>query len=92
MRRTYQQNSGYAIRARCFDCVFQLLGVAGLSVGIWLRADTTFHQFVDVDNEFNFIFSAGYVAICVGVVVAAVGALGLCGTINDNICILVTVY
>ena len=62
-----------------------------ISVGIWLRADTTFHQFVDASNDFNFIFSAGYVTICVGVVVSAVGALGLCGAINDNVCILVTV-
>ena len=53
--------------------------------------DRTFHQFVDVDNEFNFIFSAGYVTLCVGVVVSAVGALGLCGTFSDSICILVTV-
>ena len=62
-----------------------------MSVGIWLRADSAIHQFVDVNNEFNFIFSAGYVAICVGVVVAAVGALGLCGAINHNICIVATV-
>ena len=69
----------------------QLIGMGVVSAGIWLRADTTFHQFVDVDNEFNFIFSAGYVAICIGVVVAAVGALGLCGAIYDNSCILITV-
>jgi len=60
-------------------------------VGIWLRADPTFHQFVDVNNEFNFVFSAAYVTISVGVVVAAIGALGLCGAICHNVCILVTV-
>jgi len=71
--------------------LFQLLGVAAVAVGIWLRADPTFHQFVDVNNEFNFIFSAGYVIISVGVVVAAAGVLGLCAAVTYNICILVTV-
>lgn len=74
------------------SCLICLVGVGVVGVGIWLRADATFHQFVDVDNEFNFIFSAGYVTLCVGVVIAAVGALGVCGATNDNVCILVTFF
>jgi len=62
-----------------------------IGVGIWLRADPTFHQFVDVDNEYNFVYSAGYVTLCIGVVVAVVGALGLFAAIYQNLCILVTV-
>jgi len=62
-----------------------------VGLGVWLRADVTFHRFVDVDNEFNFIFAAGYVAVCVGVVVAAAAALGIAGAAYDNLCILGTV-
>ena len=69
----------------------QLVGVSVVGLGVWLRADVTFHRFVDIDNEFNFIFAAGYVAICVGVVVAAAGALGIAGSVYDNLCILGTV-
>jgi len=65
--------------------------VSVVGLGVWLRADVTFHRFVDVDNEFNFIFAAGYVAVCVGVVVAAAGALGIAGAAYDNLCILGTV-
>jgi len=67
--------------------------VCAVCVGIWLRADVTssFQQFVDPENEFNFIYSAGYVTICVGIVVSALGVLGICGAIFRNLCILLTV-
>jgi len=62
-----------------------------VGVGIWLRVDESFRQFLDVDNEFNFIFSAAYIMLSVGVVVVAVGGLGVCGAVSHNVCILATV-
>jgi len=69
----------------------QLIGVGVVGVVIWLRWDPTFRQFIDVDNEFNFVYSAAYVTLCLGVVLASLGALGLCGALNHNVCILATV-
>ena len=71
--------------------VFQLLGCAILGVGIWVRVDTNFKEYVDNSEAFNYLYACAYILIAIGVVVMIVGFLGCCGSIRESQCMLATV-
>ena len=67
---------------------FQLLGCAILGVGIWVRVDPNFKQYVDNSESFNYLYACAYILIVVGVIVMVVGFLGCCGAIRESQCML----
>eukprot|EP00918_Siedleckia_nematoides_P032382 GHVU01070196.1.p1 GENE.GHVU01070196.1~~GHVU01070196.1.p1 ORF type:complete len:227 (+),score=11.32 GHVU01070196.1:314-994(+) len=71
-----------------FNFLFWILGCAILGVGIWVRVDPNFTQFVDITDEFNFLYTAAYILIGVGAVIMIIGFLGCCGAIRESQCML----
>jgi CD9 antigen len=75
-----------------FNFLFWLLGCAILGVGIWVRVDENFKQFVDNDETFNVLYTAAYILIAVGVIIMIIGFLGCCGAIRESQCMLATFF
>ncbi|ELU16395.1 hypothetical protein CAPTEDRAFT_182031 [Capitella teleta] len=75
-----------------FNFLFWLLGCAILGVGIWVRVDTNFKQYVDSNETFNILYTAAYILICVGAIIMVVGFLGCCGAIRESQCMLATFF
>ena len=71
--------------------VFQLLGCAVLGVGIWVRADPQFREYVDSNGNFNFLYTGAYILIVVGVIIMLVGFLGCWGALRENQAMLLSV-
>ncbi len=76
---------------KCHFCVFQLLGCAILGVGIWVRVDPHFKEYVDSSEAFNYLYTGAYILIFVGVTIMIIGFLGCCGAIRESQCMLATV-
>lgn len=69
--------------------IFQLAGIAVVSVGIWMLTDATMYLNV-VQNDANF-HTGIYVMIAAGALMFIVGFLGCCGALRESPCMLVTV-
>jgi len=75
-----------------FNFLFWLLGCAILGVGIWIRVDPNFRQYVDSSDAFNYLYTGAYILIVVGVLVMIIGFLGCCGAIRESQCMLATFF
>ena len=68
--------------------IFQLLGCAILGVGIWVRVDPNFEEYVKGSDTFNYLYVGAYILIVVGLVIMVIGFLGCCGAIRESQCML----
>ena len=68
-----------------------MIGLALICCGLWIRTDPEFRRYVNVDDNFNFLWAGAYVIVCIGVVVVVVAALGCFGAVKSNVCIIITV-
>jgi CD9 antigen len=75
-----------------FNFLFWLLGCAILGVGIWIRVDPNFKQYVDSSESFNYLYTGAYILIFVGVKMMIIGFLGCCGAIRESQCMLATFF
>jgi len=76
-----------------FNFLFWLLGCAILGVGIWVRCDPNFEQYVNSSaTDFSYLYTGSYILITVGLVVMALGFLGCCGAIRESQWMLVTFF
>lgn len=73
-----------------FNFLFWLLGCAILGVGIWVRVDPTFENYVDKD--FNLLYIGAYILIGVGVIMMIIGFIGCCGAIRESQCLLASFF
>jgi len=67
------------------------MGCALLGVGIWVRVDENFKQYVESSENFSFLYSGAITLIVIGIVVMVIGFLGCCGAIRESQCMLGTV-
>ncbi|XP_064635741.1 CD9 antigen-like [Lineus longissimus] len=74
-----------------FNFLFWLLGCAILGVGIWVRVDPQFSQYIQHVN-LKELYTAAYILIAVGVIIMVLGFLGCCGAIRESQCMLVTFF
>jgi len=74
-----------------FNFLFWLLGCAILGVGIWVRVDPQFQEYVKQGN-LEELYTAAYILIAVGVIIMLLGFLGCCGAIRESQCMLVTFF
>jgi hypothetical protein len=79
---------------------FQLIGVAMLALGAWLRTDSRFREFLSeryrlvTEEAFwqaptLYIFS--YIMIILGACMVVVSFFGCCGAVRENTCLLISV-
>lgn len=73
-----------------FSFPFQLLGLAVLFIGVWVRSDPNFWEFQDNLPLGNY-YGACYLCIYSGALILIVGFMGCVGTFIDSPCILWTV-
>ncbi|XP_071099933.1 CD9 antigen-like isoform X2 [Haliotis cracherodii] len=71
-----------------FNFLFWLLGMAILAIGIWVRVDPNFSQYMDQTVSSNPTYVAAYLFIAVGCVVVVIGFFGCCGAIRESQCLL----
>lgn len=75
-----------------FNFLFWLLGCAILGVGIWVRVDKNFKEYIDGSESFNVLYTAAYILIAVGAIIMVIGFLGCCGAIRESQCMLATFF
>ncbi|KAK2177458.1 hypothetical protein NP493_597g02028 [Ridgeia piscesae] len=68
------------------------MGCALLGVGIWVRVDENFKQYVESSENFSFLYSGAITLIVIGIVVMVIGFLGCCGAIRESQCMLGTFF
>ncbi|XP_067655595.1 CD9 antigen-like isoform X1 [Haliotis asinina] len=71
-----------------FNFLFWLLGMAILAIGIWVRVDPNFSQFMDQTVSSNPTYVAAYLFIAIGCIVVVIGFFGCCGAIRESQCLL----
>lgn len=71
-----------------FNLLFWLAGCAVLGIGIWIRVDPHFHQYVDLD----YLHTASYILIGIGSAMMLVCFMGCCGALKENRCMLGTFW
>ncbi|KAI0212052.1 CD9 antigen [Lamellibrachia satsuma] len=68
------------------------MGCALLGVGIWVRVDENFRQYVESSDSFSSFYTGAYMLIVTGVIVMVIGFLGCCGSIRESQCMLGTFF
>lgn len=71
-----------------FNLLFWLAGCAVLGIGIWIRVDPHFHQFVDI----QYLYTASYILIGIGSAMMVICFMGCCGSLKENQCMLGTFW
>ena len=67
-----------------FNLLFWLVGCAVLGLGLWIRFDPKFHQYVDFDS----LYTSSYVLVGAGAAMMVVCFLGCCGAYRESQCML----
>jgi len=74
-----------------FNLLFWILGCTLLGVGIWVRVDPNFNEYMQVADS-NSLYAGSYLLIAVGAVIMILGFLGCCGAIKESQCMLATFF